>query len=172
MRIVRLVLSIACVGILCGCGANYRWRPNVPSSARTVAVPTFLNESDVSEIGAVAARQLLREFQREGTFAIRSVGDAALEIQGTIKSATSGASLYDRRSGLRLSASDFVVNAVVTVIDKRLGKILIDRRTYQAQTTFTSGQDWATGRRDASGRAAEDLARQVVDDVLNLKWEK
>jgi hypothetical protein len=27
-----------------------------------------------------------------------------------------------------------------------------------------------TSRRDASGRLAEELARQIVDDVLDMKW--
>lgn len=171
MNVLRPLLVLTLVGGLCGCGANYRWRPAVPTAMRTVSVPTFRNESDLQEIGAVAARQVLREFQREGTFKIRPTGDAALEIQGQIDSVTSAAVSYDRRSGLRRAGSAFTVSARVTVVDKRRGKVLIDGRPYSAQTTFTSGQDLTTGRRDASGRAMEDLARQVVDDVLNLKWE-
>lgn len=168
---IRLCAAAALTAALCGCGANYRWRPTVPAEMRTVAVPTFRNESDLQEIGAVAARQVLREFQREGTFRIRATGDAALEVQGQVESVSSSAVSYDRRSGLRRAGNSFAVSVRVTVVDKRRGKVLIDARPYSAQTTFTSGQDLTTGRRDASGRAMEDLARQVVDDVLNLKWE-
>jgi hypothetical protein len=45
---------------------------------RTVSVPTFRNETDVVELGAIAARQTLREFQREGTFAIRRTGKTSV----------------------------------------------------------------------------------------------
>ena len=160
-------------GVLClvlGCGTSYSWRSSVPEDMRTVAVPTFRNESDVVELGAIASRQILREFQREGTFKVQMTGDAALEIQGVIKSAKPASAGYDRRSGLRMASYDFIATAEVSVIDKRKGKVLIDNRRYRAQTGFTAGQDRATAMRDASGRLADDLSRQVVDDVLNLKW--
>ena len=41
-----------------------------------------------------------------------------------------------------------------------------------AETTFFSDTDIVTARRDASGRLAEDLARQIVDDVAGYKWNK
>lgn len=169
---LRLGAAVVLVGLVCGCGANYRWRPSVPADVRTVAVPTFRNESELQEVGAVAARQVLREFQREGTFKIRPVGDAALEIQGTVVSAGGGSVAYDRRSGLRISSYELTGEFSVSVIDKRAGKVLVDNRRYTARASFAVGQDLTTAQRDASGRMAEDLARQVVDDVLNLKWEK
>ena len=169
-----LVLSASCLvlGALCiaGCGTSYSWRSSVPEEMRTVSVPTFRNESEVNELGAVATRQILREFQREGTFRIRTTGDAALEIQGVIKSASFGTVAYDRRIYGRLSASECHAVAEVSVIDKRDRKVLVDNRKYMATTTFTSRQDRTTAMRDASGRLADDLARQVVNDLLNLKW--
>ena len=169
-----LVLSASCLvlGVACftGCATDYSWRSSVPEDARTVAVPTFRNESEVSEVGALASRQLLREFQREGTFKIRSAGDAAIEIQGVIKSVSSAMAAYNRRAGGRVAAYDLSATAEISVIDKRRGKVLVDNRTYAANATFTAGQDRTTAVRDASGRLMDDLARQVVDDILNLQW--
>ena len=164
-----LVLMVASA-LVCGCATDYSWRSSVPEAMRTVSVPTFRNESEVNELGAVASRQLLREFQREGTFKIRTTGDAALEIQGVVKSASCGMSAYDRRIRGRIAAYDCSATVEVSVIDKRNRKVLIDNRTYKAETPVTSGQDITTSMRDASGRLADDLARQVVNDVLNLKW--
>ena len=153
---------------LCGCGTDYAWRSSVPEGMRTVSVPTFRNESNLQEAGAMATRQVLREFQREGTFSIRPADDAALQIQGTVKSVGSGMTGYDRRRGLRLGGQEAVATAVVSIIDKRRGKVLVDNRGYRAMTTFAAGQDVTTAQRDASGRLMEDLARQIVDDVLAL----
>lgn len=166
-----VVVSVALLAVM-GCGTDYCWRTSVPKDMRTVSVPTFRNETDVMEIGAIATRQILREFQREGTFAIRSADDAALEIQGVIKSVSNGVNVYNRRTNLRMSAYDYTAVAEVSVIDKRARKVLVDNRRYTAQTTFTAGQDLTTAKRDASGRLMDDLSRQVVDDVLNMKWEK
>ena len=173
MKVFGLAFRVMCVLLglaLCGCGTDYCWRSSVPVDVRTVSVPTFRNESDVMELGAVATRQLLREFQREGTFKIRSTGDAALEVQGVVRSASSGTAAYDRRSGGRVLAQTLSADVAVSVVDKRNGRVLIDNRIYRPQVGYTSGQDITTAQRDASGRLAEDLARQVVDDVLNLKW--
>ena len=170
LRIGALSFMLIALCATCGCATDYAWKPSVPEDARTVSVPTFRNESDVSELGAIASRQLLREFQREGTFRIRPVGDAAIEIQGVIKSATGAMSAYDRRAGGRISAYTMSAKAEISVIDKRKGKVLVDNRAYVAETEFTAGQDRTTAMRDASGRLMDNLSRQVVDDVLNLKW--
>ena len=161
---------LAVSAAVCGCSSSYSWRSSVPEEVRTVSVPTFRNESNVSEFGAVATRQLLREFQREGTFRIRTTGDSAIEVQGVIKSVSPLLTAYDRRSGGRIAGYDVSATAEISVIDKRSRKVLVDNRRYVARATFTAGQDKTTAVRDASGRLADDLAQQVVDDILNLKW--
>ena len=99
MKKSLMAAVLAC--LFSGCLTDYTWTSNVPQKMRTVAVPTFRNQSDVTELGAAASKQLLREFQREGTFSIRRVGDAAIEVQGTIESCDARAESYDRRGGLR-----------------------------------------------------------------------
>ncbi len=154
---------------LCGCAAHYAWQPKVKASMRSVCVPTFRNETKLSEIGAVAARQVLREIQREGTFAIAPAADAALEIQGVVKSVDSSVPVSSRRIYGRTSASEMTALVEVSVIDRREGRVLVENRLYRPRTTFMSGADLTTAQRDASGRLADDLAKQVVDDLLNLK---
>ena len=166
MRGLCILLGLA----LCGCGTDYCWRSSVPEAVRTVSVPTFRNESDLNELGAVASRQVLREFQREGTFSICRADDAAVEVQGIVKRVTVGSGSYNRRTLGRMHACDMTAQVEISVIDKRAGRVLVDSRLYRARTTMTFGQDKTTAERDAAGRLADDLSRQVVDDVLNLKW--
>ena len=171
MKLLAVSGWLLAVGVaMCGCSSSYSWRSAVPEDVRTGTVPTFRNESTVSEVGALASRQLLREFQREGTFKVRTSGEAAIEVQGVIKSVTPMQAAYNRRAGGRVVAYDLGATAVISVIDKRTRKVLVDNRKYVANATFTAGQDRTTAVRDASGRLMDDLARQVVDDILNLKW--
>lgn len=163
-----LALAFSLVSV--GCVTAYRWTSSVPERMRTVAVPTFRNDSDVTELGSVVSRQILRELQREGTFKIRRVDDAALEIQGTVSQARSSYGAGDRRSGARLGELSFIVDATVSVIDRANGKVLIDNRRYSAMTTYVVNADILTGERNASGRAAEDLAQQIVDDLTSMQW--
>lgn len=156
---------------LAGCSTDYSWRSSVPEDMRSVSVPTFRNESMLTEFGSIATRQVLREFQREGSFAIRPIEEAAVEIQGVVKSVSLSALAMNRRSGLGHSVQEAKAEVLISVIDKTRGSVVVNNRQYKAQVMLTSGHDLDTTQRDAAGRLADDLARQVVDDVLQLKWE-
>ena len=172
MNMTRFILPAMLLALaMAGCKTTYQWTSKVPQELRTVSVPTFRNESDITELGPVATRQLLREFQREGTFKIRNVGDAAVEVQGVIKQVGASRIAGDRMSSDRHFASRLTIVAEVSVIDKRRGQVVVDNKKYTAHTVYdeTPG-DSATFRRDASARAADDLARQIVDDIVAYPW--
>jgi len=168
MRSLSRMFLAAMAAAVAGC-ASYSWRPSVPDGSRTVAVPVFRNDSDVSALGSAVARQTLREFQREGTFSIAPADECALEVQGVVTEASSGTVAYERRTGARNRERRFKATAAVSFVDKAGGRILLERK-YKAETTFLVNDDVVTGERDASGRLAEDFARQIVDDALSLKW--
>ena len=155
------VLALA----LTGC-ASYSWRSAVPEELRAVAVPVFRNASEVTGLGSVVTRQVLRELQREGTFRVTSLDDCTIEVQGEILTASAPTVAYERRTGARLREHRLTARAKVSFVDRKAGRILVDAREYTAETTFLINDDLLTGERDASGRLAEDLARQIVDDLL------
>lgn len=163
LSILALTLAVA------GC-ANYSWKPSVPADWRTVQVPVFRDASGLTESGPVVTRQILREFQREGTFTIMSDG-AALEIQGEVVSAVSRGRNADYKAGSRLHGGMLELEAKVSVIDKARGAVLVDNRAYRGEAPYSSLQDNTTAFRDAAGRAADDLAQRIVDDVLKLRFD-
>ena len=167
MKIAFVSIALA---LVCGC-ANYSWKSDIPQDMRSVAVPVFRNESDTTQLGSVVTRQILRELEREGTYKIMRPGEAALEIQGVIKESHSGAVAYGRKTGERNREYRLKATAVVSFIDKTSGKILVDNRKYHASAAFIANDDKLTGSRDASGRLAEDLARQIVDDATSLVFD-
>ena len=163
-----LKVAVPMLALAAGCRA-YVWTSSVPADLRTVSVPTFRNESDVTELGNVVARQVLREFQREGTFRIAAREDCAIEIQGVLKDASQHTIAYERKTGLRTREHSLSVVAEVSFINRKTGQVLVDNRRYRARTTFLANDDVLTAQRDASGRIAEDLARQIVDDALAIR---
>ena len=166
-----LVPMVASV-LMCGCGTSYSWRSGVPEEMRTVAVPTFRNESSVSELGAVATRQLLREFQREGTFSIRRSGDSSIEVQGVIKKVEFKPVAYARGYGMRAGEYRCFATLEASLIDKDKGKVLLNNRSYTAETTISVQNDLLTAQRNAVPRLAAEFARQIVDDALNYPYGK
>ncbi len=154
-----------------GC-ASYTWKSNVPNDKRTVFVSAVRNESEVLEMGNVLSRQLAREFQREGTYKLSDAENCALEVQCTIKVLPLNLLLNtDRESNSRRRSWRYKAEAIVSFIDKKAGKVLVDNRKYEGYTSFYSDNDLLSAKRGASGRIAEDIARQIVDDALDLKWE-
>ena len=172
LLLLRAACAVVAAGLVAGCGTSYSWRSGVPRAMRTVAVPTFANETDITELGAVATRQLLREIQREGTFTVVSDGDAALEVQGVVKKVNVGGGAYNRRAGMRYSSYTMRAVVEISVVDKTRRAVVVDAKSYVATASVTSSQDLMTSRRDASGRLMDDLARQVVDDLLVLKFSE
>lgn len=168
MKLSELIIPMLL--LTTGCANSYQWKSSVPQDIRTVAVPVFVNKSDLTEVGVIASRQLLREFQREGTFKIARNDDSAVEIQGTIDSCEGESIAYARRTGQRIIGYDFTITATLSVIDHKNGRVMIDNKVYVGSAPVTSGDDITNSYRNASGAAADDLARQIVDDVLNLKW--
>lgn len=159
---------------LCGCSGlpDYRWTSRVPDEIRTVAVPVFENRTQSAELGPIVTQYTLREFQREGTFSIRRSGDSSIEVQGTLVKAERRPVSYDRGYGMRASEYRYFVTAKVSLVDKEAGKVLVDGRTYVAETTFLVQGDLLTGQRNAAQRIAADLARQIVDDVVSYPYNK
>ena len=167
----RFFLIAAAATAIVGCKSTYRWTSDVPQSMRTICVPTFRNESDTTELATLASIQLLREFQREGTFKIAGHDDAAVEVQGVITSSTARSNGGYRGIQNRLFDNTATMTAEISVVDRVNGRVLVDNKRYTATTSFVSGQDdFLTAQRSASGRLAEDLAKQVVDDVLAVQW--
>lgn len=168
MKLTKLILPLLLV--TAGCASSYSWKSSVPADMRTVSVPVFVNNSDLQELGAVATRQLLREFQREGTFKLVRNDDSVVEVQGEIVASSLDRLAYNRVPGMTISGYNFLVIARVSVIDHKNGRVMINNKFYTGTAPMTAGDDLMNASRNVSGAAADDLARQIVDDVLNLKW--
>jgi hypothetical protein len=160
-------VALSVQALLSGC-VGYTWGTSVPEEYRKVSVPVFENLTTVSEIGPIVTQYTLREFQREGSFRIVRPEDAAIEVQGTLRSMTRSGVAYDRGRGMRASEYRYEVVADVVFVDKRNGKVLLDRRGIVGETTYLTNDDLLTGQRNASFRIADDIARQIVNEALAL----
>ena len=167
MRTAIWIMALGAGALLSGC-ADYSWGTNVPEEYRTVAVPVFENLTEVSEMGPTVTQYTLREFQREGSFRIVRPDDAALEVQGVIRKMTRLGIAYDRARGMRASEYRYEILADVTFVDRRKGKVLLEHKGLQGETTFLTQNDLLTGQKNAAARIAQDLARQIVNEALAL----
>lgn len=168
MRVLALMSLVLLA--LTGC-QSYSWRSQVPEVYRSVSVPTFRNETTIPTAGSVVTRQLAREFQREGTFRIDG-SDAAIEVQGAVTAVEFRGDGFRRVFYSRLSSASVIITVKVSVIDRQQGKVLIDNRSYSAEMPYADGSDMTAGRDLAIERAADELSREIVDDLLLFNWKE
>ena len=155
----------------CGC-ANYRWTSRVPEELRTVAVPVFQNKTKVAEIGPMTTQYTLREFQREGTFAIRRSGDSSIEVQGVVTAVDFKPISYTRGYGMRAGEYRAVATVEISIINKDKGTVLVSNRPCKAETTVSVQGDNLTAQRNAVPRLSAEIARQVVDAVVSYPYNR
>lgn len=171
MRFVIFPMALASMILFSGC-AGYSWGTSVPEGYRKVAVPVFENLTTTAELGPIVTQYTLREFQREGSYRIVRPEDAVIEVQGVIRSLSRGGVAYDRGRGMRAQEYRYVVIADVSFIDKKNGKVLLERKGIKGETTFLTNDDLLTGQKNASFRIADDIARQIVNDAVALPFPR
>ena len=169
MKLMICPVALAAMTMLSGC-AGYSWGTSVPEEYRKVAVPVFENLTTGSELGPIVTQYTLREFQREGSYRIVRPEDAVIEVQGIIRDASRIGVAYDRGRGMRAQEYRYVVVADVSFIDKKNGKVLLERKGIKGATTFLTQDDLLTGQKNAAFRIADDIARQIVNDAVSLPF--
>ncbi|MEI6561489.1 MAG: LPS assembly lipoprotein LptE [Verrucomicrobiota bacterium] len=150
-----------------GC-AGYHIGASVPkkmAGVTTIAVPTFRNETLVPRLEALAASTLVKQFQQDGTFQVRSVQDADVVLEGTIKTIS--------RNGARSVRSDIVKQqeysltvVVVYTVTRRGSGVMIDQGTVSGDTSFfVSGNDVNQDERQAIPLAIEKASVNIVSRI-------
>lgn len=155
MRTVSLLLVAF---LLSGCGYKLgEIRPTPMRSVRTLAVPTFKNNTYEPRIEVLVADTVIKQLQQDGTYTIVSDDTADAILYGTVTK-------IERRS-LRsvqnnvLATSEFGLTLTVSyeVIDRVSGAILM-KSIVQGDTSFFSNNDLQTTERQAIPLAAQRLA--------------
>jgi len=150
-----------------GC-AGYHLGSAVPKrmeGVKTIAVPTFRNDTLVPRLEVLAASTVVKQFQQDGTFAVRSSDDADVILEGTITRI--------RRSGARSVRSDIeqqqeynlTLTVHYTVTRRTTGQQIDDASVTGDTSFFVSGNDVNQDERQAIPLALEQAAVRIVSRV-------
>lgn len=158
-------IALAAALLLSGCGYHAgEIRPTPMRSVRTLAVPTFKNQTYEVRIESLFADTLVKRLQQDGTYELVSDDRADAILTCTITK-------VERRS-IRsvlnnvLATSEFGLRVIgkYEVQDRVTGAILL-RGNVQGDTTFFSGNDLQTIERQALSNAAASMAERITADV-------
>jgi len=157
----------AVVFLFTGC-VGYHIGATIPKKmvgVKTIAVPTFHNQTLVPRLEALAASTVVKQFQQDGTFEVRSSEDADVILEGTIDRI--------RRHGARSVRSDieqqqeYILTLTVnyTLTRRSTGEKIDEGTVTGATSFFVSGNDVNQDERQAIPLAIEQAAVNIVSRV-------
>lgn len=167
-RTAYLLTMVVVLMALAACGYSFRGgKSNLPSDVKTIAIPTFANNSTELRIDAVLTDNVIYEFTKSGTLKVVSEDKADAVLKGTIDSIyTSDVALTRAVTSRQRRVLITVSGQLIRTRDKKVlwkGRGISEFRTYNV--TNDPPADEAAKQR-AMGEAAEELAQTLHDRVL------
>jgi len=156
--------------LLTGCGYHTVGKASrLPADLHVLAVPVFVNQTQVFKIEQIMTHDVVREFiSRTRYHVTNNSGDSAdATLKGTVVSAQATPLTYDAQTG-RISSAVVIITAKVTLTDRN-GRVLFEnlnytfREQYQVSSEINS---FFAEEAPALQRLSQDFARTLVTDIL------
>jgi outer membrane lipopolysaccharide assembly protein LptE/RlpB len=168
----KLSAAIILVAILAATGCGYSTagkKTRLPSNVQTVAIPAFINQTQIFRIEQTMTAAVVKEFISRTKLQIvnEASADADATLHGTIVSTQIAPLTYDSQTG-RASSGLVTVNLRVSLVDKK-GKVLFDNPNYIYREQYQVTQQVSSFFQEESPaveRLSRDLARTLVTDIL------
>jgi outer membrane lipopolysaccharide assembly protein LptE/RlpB len=167
-------ILVGMVALLCltsiACGYHTAGRvTTLPDNVRTVAIPSFTNDTQTYKIEQMLTAAVVREMVTRTHYHVldQASSDADATLRGTVTSTYTSPLTYDSQTG-RAASVLVIVGMKVSLVDKQ-GKVLYEnpsylfREQYQVSRELTSFFEEDT---PALQRLSQDFARTLVSNVL------
>ncbi len=169
-RRAACLLALLPTLILLGCGYHTAGHAvQLPDNVKTIAVPTFKNETLTYRIEQMLTDAVVREFTSRTHYRILNdpseTADATL--RGTVLSTTASPLTYDSATGR--AASVLVVVSIKVTLTDRNGKVLYQNPAYLFREQYELSQDLSSFFEEDSPafrRLSQDFARTLVSNIL------
>ena len=164
------VLPVFLIVLLNGCGYHTAGKAShLPADLHVLAVPVFVNQTQVFKIEQIMTRDVIREFIERTKYRVsNSSGDAAdATLKGTVVSAQATPLTYDAQTG-RASSAVVTVTLKVALVD-RSGRVLFENQNYTFREQYQVSREIASFFDEETPglqRMSRDFARTLVSDIL------
>ncbi len=153
----KLAVLLAC-SLLFGC---YSFRGQVAGDIKSLAIPTFSNESSEFGLSETVTDELLRGFQRDGTLRIVPETQADAVLIGTLINARDEP--YTARSGTEITVDEyrFSMTCRIELVIRETGETKWTQN-FSAWSIYPYGGDLANRE-----QAVTESTTKLVEDLLN-----
>ena len=161
-----ILLALLVVTLGGGC-LGYRLGSSLPAGIRTVHVPTFKNQTPEPLIEAQATQAAILEFQKDGTLKVADAAEADVRLDVKLVGFELETVSYAKDSARTVNEYRLRMDAEVVLLRSKTNEELL-RRTVKGDTLFQPSRDLALDKRNALPKAAENLAHQIVQTVVEF----
>jgi outer membrane lipopolysaccharide assembly protein LptE/RlpB len=168
LKLVRTTALLAIAASFASCGYHTGVANRLPSNLHTLAVPTFINQTQTYKIEQVLTAAVVRELNTRTNFKISSQdSDSDAVLHGTVTSAQLAPLTYDSITG-RASSALVTVTARVSLIDRK-GHTLWENGNYTFREQYQVSRQLSSffAEEDpAVERLSRDFARTLVSSIV------
>lgn len=165
-RTLTCLILIALECGLAGC-AGYRLGSMLPPHVKTVYVPIAVNNTSEPFIEADVTRSVVQEIQRDGSLRLAGTPDEADAILAlTLTKFELEALTYERERRTAANEYRLLLRARTILTDAKLGRVITESPDVYGEGTFDVQGDLTSSKATALPAAAKDLARRIVDSIV------
>jgi len=155
-----LTLQTGCVG--------YRVGSTLPPDVKSIYVKTFINKCNEPLIEIDTTTAAIEEFQKDGTLKIARQDEADVVLECTLRRITLTPLRYDRTDKAQPNEYRMTIYASLTLKRTQTHQTLGQFDDVKGEASFSYVGNMAGAKRGAIPDAAEDLAKRIVEKVVEV----
>lgn len=164
--LLRLIPLLMLAVLLPGC-ASYQLGSMLPDDIKTVYVQTFINKTSEPMIETEATQAAIRELQKDGSLkVVGAPGEADTLLIVTLTNYQLTPLKYE--TDLKTTADQYrlTLTAQVVLTRRTTDKVVSENPRIQGEADFPIAGDFTTSKKQGLPSAAEDLAHNIVESIV------
>jgi hypothetical protein len=153
--------------LIAGC-VGYQFGTSLPGNYKTICVKTFENKTGEPNLEFAATQAALRQFQSDGSLAVADAVSADLILETSMAEARFDAVRFAKNRTATANEYRMTVESFITLTDRKTGDVLIAKRKVLGEASFRTQGDSQQARLSAQPLVADDLAHQIVKNVVEF----
>lgn len=162
----RLHHGLLAAIVLLASGCGYRVGTLLPPSIQTIHVPLFTNATDEPRLEVEVTNAVIQRIQEDGTLSVADAASADIVVEGKIISYRRDPLRYERDNPAATEEYRLRIAVQMTVRDRRSDTVISSHSWIEGDADFEVGGDLKTAERRVVPIAAQDLARDVVERIV------
>ena len=166
---LSLSVGAAVATLVSGC-AGYRLGSMLPPDIKTVYVPTCRNQTTEPLVDVETTQALLRQLQIDGSLRVVSEAEADSVLEVTVTDFSMSPRAFSKESDRATFANEYRVFLTAKMVLKRRAtdEVIVEDASVRGDSTFILAGDMTSSKRLALPEVAEDLARRIIDRVVEV----